>query len=408
MFGDFFLMEHDDGSTARAERLAFGRTSGRNEAWLRDTLFDHPELLPLRDIDPSFGPLIPLCKELHTEAGRLDLAFINPYGRLTLVECKLWRNPQARREVVVQVLDYARAISRWSYSDLQREVTRARGGAGNVPFELARKENPSLNERQFVDDAYLAMRSGRFLLLIAGDGIREDVGAIAELINRNAAAGFAFGLVEVALYGFESGSLVIQPRIVARTQIIEHTVVTVRDTKAPEIVSFDEAEDADVTGIPVEKVSTRNDLAESPKQAEYRTWWTPVLQSKFDDPDQEPAKLYWQNHVRAALPWPNAWIVAYRSGGDGKVGVFTSGRGPDYREMLAALEPQYGEVMSELPEGSEIKRSDTGDYFTFAIVRNAADFANDDEKRAWLSTTLNAYVNALRHRLKALVQSRRS
>ena len=108
------LLERDGSPAVRAERLAFGETAGRNEAWLRDTLFAYPDLLPLRDIDPSFGPLTPLVTELRTEAGPLDIAFINQFGRLTLVECKLWRNPEARRKVVAQALDYARAVSRWS------------------------------------------------------------------------------------------------------------------------------------------------------------------------------------------------------------------------------------------------------------------------------------------------------
>ena len=89
MNGDCFLIEREGEPVVCAERLAFGETGGRNEAWLRDTLFDHPELLPVRDVDPSFGPLIPLCKELRTEAGPLDIAYINQHGRLTLVECKL-------------------------------------------------------------------------------------------------------------------------------------------------------------------------------------------------------------------------------------------------------------------------------------------------------------------------------
>ena len=203
MFGDVFLLERDGSAAVRAERLAFGETAGRNEAWLRDTLFTYPDLLPLRDIDPSFGPLTPLCTELRTEAGPLDIAFINQFGRLTLVECKLWRNPEARRKVVAQALDYARAVSRWSYSDLQRQVTAASGRHGNVPFEKALARNPELNEQQFVDDTTRAMRSGRFLLIIAGDGIREDVRGMTELINRNAASAFSFALVEVALYGFE-------------------------------------------------------------------------------------------------------------------------------------------------------------------------------------------------------------
>lgn len=180
MYGDFLLLEAAGASAKRASRLPLGDTGGRNEAWLRDLLFTNPDLLPISDIDSSFGPLLPLCRELRTEAGPLDIAFISPGGRLTLVECKLWRNPEARRKVVAQVLDYARAISRWSYSDLQRQVSVATGKKGNVPFELAQSLNSTLVEHHFADTVVRTMRSGRFLLLIAGDGVREDVGALAE------------------------------------------------------------------------------------------------------------------------------------------------------------------------------------------------------------------------------------
>ncbi len=34
-----------------------------------------------------------------------------------LVEAKLWRNPEARRKVIGQILDYAKELSRWNYED---------------------------------------------------------------------------------------------------------------------------------------------------------------------------------------------------------------------------------------------------------------------------------------------------
>ena len=70
MFGDVFLLERDGSAAVRAERLAFGETAGRNEAWLRDTLFAYPDLLPLRDIDPSFGPLTPLVQNFGQKRAR--------------------------------------------------------------------------------------------------------------------------------------------------------------------------------------------------------------------------------------------------------------------------------------------------------------------------------------------------
>jgi hypothetical protein len=57
MTGDIFLFERDGAPPVRAERLAFGETAGRNEAWLRNTLFANPDLMPLRDLDPTYGPI---------------------------------------------------------------------------------------------------------------------------------------------------------------------------------------------------------------------------------------------------------------------------------------------------------------------------------------------------------------
>ena len=102
-------------------------SGSRDEAWLRDFLFTHPAVLPTASIDAAYVDPIPVCRELRTPAGRIDCLFVTRYGGLVIVECKLWRNPQARREVVGQILDYAKDIAAWDYGDLQREVSIARG-----------------------------------------------------------------------------------------------------------------------------------------------------------------------------------------------------------------------------------------------------------------------------------------
>lgn len=407
MYSDFVLIDGaGDGADAeaeRVERLAFGDTSGRNEAWLCETLVAHPGLLPVRDIDPSYGPLIPLCRELRTDAGLIDAVFINPHGRLTFVECKLWRNPEARRKVVAQILDYARVVSRWTYSDLQRNVARATGQTGNVPYELVRRTEPGIQEQHFVDQVSAALREGRFLLVIAGDGIRDDVGAMAELITRNAALGFSFGLVEVALYGMRDGRLLLQPRVVARTQIVERTVIVVRgDTQAGTIESDDAVEPDTGAGG---SAPSANELGESPKQAAYRRWWQPVIDAPLDDPDQEPPKLFWPNNVRLALPWKQTWIGAYWYGGEtGQVGVGVGGRGLAGQEMLRQLEPQIPEILAELPPGTQYRPSSIPDGgMTIALVRDVAELGDEDARRAWLAETINSFVNALRPRVKKLL-----
>lgn len=394
MYGDFFLLEGDDGTVSKAERLAFGDTAGRNEAWLRDTLLEHPELLPIREVDPAFVPLVPLCRELRTGAGSLDLAFINGHGRLTLVECKLWRNPEARRKVVAQVLDYARAIKTWSYSDLQRQVSAATGRKGNVPFECVREQVPDLDEARFIDDTFSAMRDGRFLLLIAGDGIRKDVGAMAEMLNRNAASGFSFGLIEVAMYGFENGSIAVQPRVVAKTQIIERTVVVIQDQEDARLVDTDHNDPASAAAAT--RLGESNALEESPKQAEYRRFWSPVLEMQFDDPDQDSPRLHFPNNVRAALPWPGTWVLAYRSARLGKIGISIAGRSGSGDDLLERLGAYQTEILESLPEGSEHALFENGEGWTFKIDREFSSFESEGAQQRWAVDNVNAFINVFR------------
>jgi hypothetical protein len=119
---------------------------------------------------------VPLCKELHTDAGRIDAVFINERERLTIVECKLWKNPQARREVVAQALDYVSALTDWSYADLQREVSAAVGKQANIPFEVVKKRvGGTMREQEFCGCSQPLAGEGRLMVLIAGDGIREGM-----------------------------------------------------------------------------------------------------------------------------------------------------------------------------------------------------------------------------------------
>jgi hypothetical protein len=216
MNGDFFLVGDTNGTYRVPRRLPVGGTFRRNEAWLRDLLLKSPHIIPVDDIDGSFGPLVPLCSGLASDGGTADLAFISPGGLLTLAECKLWRHPKAPRDVISRLLDCARAITRWTYADLQRQVAKRAVPAGGTPYDLVRDAGHDVLEPVFADRVSRSLREGRFLLLIAGDGLHAGAGAFAELINHQSAMAFSFGLFDVALCPTEGG-IAIQPRVLAQT-----------------------------------------------------------------------------------------------------------------------------------------------------------------------------------------------
>ena len=115
-YGELIRVDRDGGRPEVLQRvpLTSGVAQGSvDEARLQELLFDHPECLPIPAIDPAYADAVPICRELRVPAGSIDALFVNHLGRLTLCEFKLWRNPQARREVIGQILDYAKDLASW-------------------------------------------------------------------------------------------------------------------------------------------------------------------------------------------------------------------------------------------------------------------------------------------------------
>lgn len=221
-------------SAAGLERidLANAGSGSLSEGWIQGLLFRNPGLLPLAELEPAFAPAFPICRELSTRAGPIDLLFASPTGQLTIVECKLWRNPEARREVLGQILDYAKDVSRWTYDELLDRVRRALSEQGDPIYARVSESGEAPEVHEFADAVARNLRRGRFLLIIAGDGIREGVEQLADYLQSHAHLHFSLALVELALYRLPeppAGRLLVQPRIVARTVEIERAVVRLDD-----------------------------------------------------------------------------------------------------------------------------------------------------------------------------------
>lgn len=233
------------------ERVVFDDRSIR-EGWFQDLLYSNPSLIPIDEIEEIFGPLIPLARELPTTAGPIDIVYISPGGYLTLVETKLFRNPEARREVVAQIIDYASALSGWTYQDLRNAVRLQRrfdaaastlpgvpNGEGEDPILPRVRDQPDFDEACFIDAVTKNLAEGNLLLLVAGDGIHRGVEQLADTLAAAPSLGFTFALLEIALFkdGGAAGSMVAQPRVLARTREIVRAVVQLRSPLTPREVN---------------------------------------------------------------------------------------------------------------------------------------------------------------------------
>ncbi|WP_298128241.1 hypothetical protein [Brevundimonas sp.] len=377
---------------------SIGYRSGEDavsEQQIQALVHEHPSCLPIQEIDPTFVGPVPICMELQTPAGPIDNFMVTPSGLPVLVECKLWRNPEGRREVVGQILDYAKELSRWSSSDLEREVRRRLKREGNVLLDRVREAHPGVDEIEFNDALTANLRRGRFLLLIVGDGIREGVEAIAEYLQAHAGLHFSLGLVEMPIYDLPDGGRLVVPRVLARTFVVTRTVVAVPDGH-----SLEDAVDPTVIR---ELDPDRAALSDAQQK-----FWAEFLEKlTLDDSEQgvpKPPKLgYLSLHLPA--PGGNCWLTVYRSMKQGEVGVFVSStRGTAGEYAMLQLADAWDDIREDL--GGTAKRIERDgrptiiDAKTFgslddAIVRDRAFY--------WLAERVNTFVNVTRPRVRSAV-----
>jgi hypothetical protein len=389
-------------------------SGGRSEAWLRDFLLRHPSALPIAAIDPAYAGPISVCRELRTPAGPLDCLFVTRFGGLIVVECKLWRNPQARREVVGQILDYAKELAAWDYADLQREVSMARGEPGtNALFNLVAAKYPDTNEAAFVDAVARNLVRGRLMLLLAGDGIREGTESIVQYVGRYAGLQLTFGLVEMVGYEMPDGRLLVQPRILARTVNIERAVVRVEGPGAelaavltPEEAVMSDAADELTAGNG--GAGARRSFDPVVLEADRRWRAEFVSRIRLDDPAQPIGRVGY-GRVFLDLPVPWAWMTAYSSRRNNMSGNTLVLKGDAGRELFEALEMERPDIEAELTAAgheSNVAWRQRGDLCWIEVVRTfPGEWALEQEplQLEWLLSATNAFVNVFRPRVLRLL-----
>ena len=124
----FCISRSSPEQSTRLTRLPFEHDIG--EDWLQNVLDAAPDILPISVIDDRVqGGLVSLGREIGTPAGSIDNLFLSTDGYLVVVETKLWRNPDARRSVIAQILDYAAHVRQWDYTQIEKLWKKRHNGS---------------------------------------------------------------------------------------------------------------------------------------------------------------------------------------------------------------------------------------------------------------------------------------
>ena len=123
-----FIFENRNKPNLAYERCS-AKDIGLEESWLRDSIFANPDLVigPCRAAGLTEDEWYPWQREYKVDVGRIDVLLISSQGRVAVVETKLATNPELRRRVLAQALDYLTHLSD-RFADSMPEIPKDENG----------------------------------------------------------------------------------------------------------------------------------------------------------------------------------------------------------------------------------------------------------------------------------------
>ena len=187
-------------------------TRPEKEADPQELIEAHPDL-----IGEEEGDLLLLKREQANEGGSLDHLFVNGSGIPVLVEVKRWDNPEIRRKIVAQMLDYAaNNWARWEDGDAE-QLFRERCLNADIDPDTEFQNFTDADATAFWVQVDQNMRDGNMKLLFVADEIPESLRRIIEFLNDQ---GMRCKVQAVALnyYRSDDGRLALAPQRYGQTE----------------------------------------------------------------------------------------------------------------------------------------------------------------------------------------------
>jgi len=404
--GDIFVFSKTGELTTKFNRQKLGSESLFDEKWLQEVLFENMDLIKVSN--PAYDRIrvIPLCRELSLNDGFrnlfLDILAVTETGKIVLIECKLWKNPQARREVLAQTLEYASLMQKLSYSDLAAKLKKHIPSGSSDPIAyLFNEKQFDFDESLLIDRIAENMRRGDFHLIIAGDGIRGD---LANLVNSSVMSGMTaeLTLLEIAVHQNQIGEILLSPSVPSETETITRTVLMSAEGM-PAIIE----EDVDLDVNSTSASSTPRPMNKEVKEANTAFWSRAMSSISFDHPEQEALRRGGNNWCKALLPDPLKWITAWRT--KDRLGVFLRIDNDEVNFYKSFFEDRLEVMRDEISPDIRVETPEGKSRWAEALFISVAwddidtlDPKNEETQIKWLSDHLNRFVNFLRPIIKEL------
>lgn len=154
-----------------------------NESHLQALMAEDPTLVPVTDLGVSVSPFLVAVREVTLRgSGSLDILAFNESGGMAVMECKLADNPEIRRKVIGQIVEYAAFLNKLDYEELDEIVLRRAGQHLHKLME-AKVADPEWDAADFQAAVERNLSEGRFTLIIVVDRMDDTLGITLEYLN---------------------------------------------------------------------------------------------------------------------------------------------------------------------------------------------------------------------------------
>lgn len=169
------------------------------ESELQKLLIESPSLINIGEIREGTSPLVFALSEFGLpRSGYSDVIAFSLDGDIVVIECKLATNPEIKRKVIGQILEYAAYLWKMSYEEVDNRVKNLKGQS------LAELVNGSVagewDEENFRNGIIQSLESGSFILIIVVDEICEELRRIIRYINECSESAFSLHALEMSRF----------------------------------------------------------------------------------------------------------------------------------------------------------------------------------------------------------------
>jgi hypothetical protein len=197
------------------------------EKALHKVLAESPSLISIQDVREGASQLVVAIREFPLQPiGYLDLLAFSADGDMALIECKLASNPQIKREVIGQALEYGSRLWQMNYEELDQKV-RIREGKFLSELMHATLGDVEWDEQGFRENVEAALSAGSFILMIVVDKVSDELSRIIHFVNNCGRPAFSFAALELRQFENDQTEILV-PRVVGDARSPEVGIGNIR------------------------------------------------------------------------------------------------------------------------------------------------------------------------------------